>query len=120
MCLLGVSSYGTYLLKTDSNLAWFLPTDSYLTRFFNRYDTYFGDGMLSDLYIGESFCAEKLRLGGFSLLNTISVVLETFRLICLTNLFYTLQDMLYLIDKDKVFSKYIKFHCLILPTVCIW
>jgi len=52
-CLLGVSSYGTYLLRTDSDLSWFLPTDSYLTKFLRKYDTSFNEGMIADLYVGN-------------------------------------------------------------------
>lgn len=52
-CLLAVSSYGTYLLRTDSDLSWFLPTDSYLTKFLRKYESSFDEGLIADVYLGE-------------------------------------------------------------------
>lgn len=51
--MLVISGYGTYLLKTDSDLAWFLPTDSYFTKFLIAQDEYFDNGVVANLYIGK-------------------------------------------------------------------
>ncbi|XP_067935970.1 patched domain-containing protein 3-like [Watersipora subatra] len=53
LCLLGLSGYGAYRLKTDSDMAWFLPTDSYLLRFLDTYESSFDEGIPADLYIGN-------------------------------------------------------------------
>ncbi|XP_067927836.1 patched domain-containing protein 3-like [Watersipora subatra] len=53
VCLLALSTYGTYLLKTDSDLSWFLPIDSYLKRFFHTQDKYFDKLLAANLYIGD-------------------------------------------------------------------
>jgi len=53
VCLLAISSYGVYLLQTDSDLSWFLKADSYLKRFMNNRERFFDDGTVAKLYTGE-------------------------------------------------------------------
>ena len=70
-CLLGVSSYGTHLLRTDSDLTWFLPTDSYLTKFLRKYESSFDEGLIADLYIG--MCRQLTSRSGYSHQGTLYI-----------------------------------------------
>jgi len=53
LCMIGISGYGASLLKTESDLKWFLPADSYLTKYLRSQEKYFDDGILAGLYIGQ-------------------------------------------------------------------
>lgn len=50
--MLAISGYGSYLLRTEQDLSWFLPTDSYFTKFLQTQETYFNEGKIANLYIG--------------------------------------------------------------------
>lgn len=79
--MLVISGYGTHLLKTESDLSWFLPTDSYFARFLNTQETFFGKGIAANLYIGKwrifwriemienlSSIIDKILLSGYHLI----------------------------------------------------
>ena len=51
--MLAISGYGTYLLKTDADLEWFLPRDSYFAKFLKTQDRFFDDGIVANLYLGK-------------------------------------------------------------------
>lgn len=53
VCMLAISGYGTYLLKTESDLSWFLQPDSYLAKFLHTEESYFNEGTIANLYIGK-------------------------------------------------------------------
>lgn len=62
--MLAISGYGTYLLRTDADLEWFLPRDSYFARFLQTQDRYFDDGVVANLYVGE-----RTHFQQFNILN---------------------------------------------------
>lgn len=64
LAIFGVTIYGSYKLRTDSDLDWFLPTDSYLTAYLRASEKFYpDDGLMVSLYIGNiDYYAERSRL----------------------------------------------------------
>ncbi|KAJ8305848.1 hypothetical protein KUTeg_016393 [Tegillarca granosa] len=54
--VLGVNIWGTINLKQEFDSRWFLPTDSYAYKYFEKNDIYFpNDGISAGVYCGEFY-----------------------------------------------------------------
>ena len=66
--LLALNLYGVTQLEQDFDNRWFIPSDSYLTAFFEASDTYFPGEDIGpvNVYFGASHCFPFINLKRFN------------------------------------------------------